>query len=216
MTSGGGEWVYKPDSVRGGPGTSAGGHLSTHPTRGPRAGHPVRCSAGLQHSHPAEPARVPLPVSNARPPMWACSGRGLALRSPGHARWPPRRVTTTPVRSYRTFSPLPAREGGSFGLLALTACPAVAPKGCRRFVFCATFRRVAPPGISPAPCPLALASRLESGLSSAGADADRGHPTHSPRSLYTTPRGHPNLLRHHLCESHLVSGSNSAVVSCGV
>jgi len=64
---------------------------------------------------------------------------------------------------------------------ALTApfhpCPA-SPKRCRAVCFCATFRRVAPPGCYPAPCPMEL------GLSSpacAGADA---WPT--PLPLYHT------------------------------
>ena len=46
----------------------------------------------------------------------------------------PQSVTTCAVRSYRTFSPLPAVAG-------------------RRFVFCGTFRRLAPPRRYLAPCP---------------------------------------------------------------
>src|SRR5262249_6674041 len=53
----------------------------------------------------------------------------------------PQRVTTCAVRSYRTFSPLPAVAG-------------------RRYVFCGTFRRLAPPRRYLAPCP------AEPGLSS--------------------------------------------------
>src|SRR5262252_6621165 len=53
----------------------------------------------------------------------------------------PQRVATCAVRSYRTFSPLPAIAG-------------------RRFVFCGTFRRLAPPRRYLAPCP------AEPGLSS--------------------------------------------------
>ncbi len=45
----------------------------------------------------------------------------------------PRRVTTRAVRSYRTFSPLPRKTG--------------------RFVFCGTFRRLAPPRCYLALCP---------------------------------------------------------------
>src|SRR5205814_9569775 len=73
-----------------------------------------------------------------------CTGRGLASR----------RVTTTLVGSYPTLSPLPPAS----------------PESRRRWrsPFCATFRRLSPPGISPASCPSV------SGLSS-GASA-RDHP----------------------------------------
>jgi hypothetical protein len=60
----------------------------------------------------------------------------------------PRTVTRRAVRSYRTFSPLPA-------LLAL-----------RRYVFCGTFRGLAPPRRYLAPCP------VEPGLSSMLAHCD--------------------------------------------
>ena len=53
----------------------------------------------------------------------------------------PQSVTTCAVRSYRTISPLPAIAG-------------------RRFFFCCTFRRLAPPRRYLAPCP------MEPGLSS--------------------------------------------------
>jgi hypothetical protein len=59
----------------------------------------------------------------------------------------PQGVTTCAVRSYRTFSPLPAVAG-------------------RRFVFCGTFRRLAPPRRYLAPCP------MEPGLSSRIAPSD--------------------------------------------
>ena len=66
-------------------------------------------------------------------PAWPCSGWGLpAARSPGSL-----------VVSYTTVSPLP-----------------VPSRGHRRSVLCCAFRRVAPPGSYPAPCP------VESGLSS--------------------------------------------------
>ena len=51
-------------------------------------------------------------------------------------------VTTGAVRSYRTFSPLPV------------------PEGLRRYIFCGTFHRLAPPRCYLAPCP------VEPGLSS--------------------------------------------------
>jgi hypothetical protein len=71
-------------------------------------------------------------------PAWPCTGRGL----------PGRRVTATPVRSYRTFSPLPVRDSR-----------AVAPSAV---CFCGTFPRVSPGGRYPPPCPVV------SGLSSKG------------------------------------------------
>jgi len=51
-----------------------------------------------------------------------------------------RRVTTALVGSYPTVSPLP---------------PASPERSCRRWrsPFCATFRRLSPPGVSPASCP---------------------------------------------------------------
>src|ERR671925_2416027 len=78
-----------------------------------------------------------------------CTGRGLASR----------RVTTALVGSYPTFSPLPS------------ASPERYVRGWRS-PFCATFRRLSPPGVSPASCPLV------SGLSS-----DRPFPGRA--------RGHP-------------------------
>ena len=71
-------------------------------------------------------------------PAWPCTGRGL----------PGRRVTTTPVRSYRTFSPLPVRD-------SRVAAPSAV-------CFCGTFPRLSPGGRYPPPCPLV------SGLSSRG------------------------------------------------
>jgi len=52
-------------------------------------------------------------------PIWSCSGRGLPS---------PQTVASCAVRSYRTFSPLP-----------------VIRRLLRRFTFCCTFRRLAPP-----------------------------------------------------------------------
>ncbi len=49
-------------------------------------------------------------------------------------------VTGSPVRSYRTLSPLPVLPRGSH----------------RRFAFCGTFHRLSPPGDYPAPCPVEL------------------------------------------------------------
>ncbi len=57
--------------------------------------------------------------SHHRGPIWSCSERGLPS---------PQTVTSCAVRSYRTFSPLPA-------ILRLL----------RRFTLCCTFRRLAPP-----------------------------------------------------------------------
>jgi len=95
----------------------------------------------------------PTPVPKDSPPIWPCSGRGLASRcvsTPADAC-----RDTQLVRSYRTISPLVA--------------------WWRPVCFCATFRRVTPPGCYPAPCPVEL------GLFSAAhpeAD-DRGRSAHS-------------------------------------
>ena len=77
-------------------------------------------------------------------PAWPCTGRGL----------PGRRVTATPVRSYRTISPLPVRD-------SRVAAPSAV-------YFCGTFPRVSPGGRYPPPCPLV------SGLSSRGFLSPRG------------------------------------------
>ncbi len=69
-------------------------------------------------------------------------------------------VADSAVRSYRTISPLPG-----------------IPKETRRYIFCGTFRRLAPPRHYLAPCP------LEPGLSSLRANADSDCPTNSERSL---------------------------------
>ncbi len=72
-----------------------------------------------------------------------CTGRGLASR----------RVATTLVGSYPTVSPLPAEPPETLR---------------RRSAFCSTFRRLSPPGSTPASCPSV------SGLSSS--PKARGHP----------------------------------------
>ena len=67
----------------------------------------------------------------------------------------PQRVATCAVRSYRTFSPLPAIAG-------------------RRFVFCGTFRRLAPPRRYLAPCPAEPGLSSEAcSLSDCSADSQR-------------------------------------------
>ena len=73
-------------------------------------------------------------------PAWPCTGRGL----------PGRRVTATPVRSYRTISPLPVRD-------SRVAAPSAV-------YFCGTFPRVSPGGRNPPPCPVVsgLSSRVTS------------------------------------------------------
>jgi hypothetical protein len=84
-------------------------------------------------------------------------------------------LTTDAVRSYRTFSPLPAfalrssSSGLRRGKLPVLAEPAAPKLEARRaeseggrYVFCATVLRVAPTGCYPAHCP------TEFGLSSAG------------------------------------------------
>jgi hypothetical protein len=92
-------------------------------------------------SRPCVAARLEQPTRERRgprhgSPIRSCSRWGL----PCHAALAPRAV-----RSYRTFSPLPR-----------ASCDAV-----RRFAFCCTFRRLAPPRRYLAPCP------VEPGLSSA-------------------------------------------------
>lgn len=71
-------------------------------------------------------------------PIWSCSRWGLPS---------PWTVASHAVRSYRTISPLPR------------------PKALRRYTFCCTFRRLAPPRRYLAPCP------VEPGLSSPGKPA---------------------------------------------
>ncbi len=61
----------------------------------------------------------------------------------------PRTVTSRAVRSYRTFSPLPARVNED-----------------RRYIFCGTFRGLTPPRRYLAPCP------KEPGLSSIASYSD--------------------------------------------
>ena len=83
-------------------------------------------------------------VSNGRPGPQAARAapRTLFGLSPGGV-CRAAAVTSRPVRSYRTFSPLPVRRSG-----------------LRRYVFCGTFPGVAPGGRYPPPCP------VEPGLSS--------------------------------------------------
>ena len=80
-------------------------------------------------------ARLKRPTRNRRGPrqrfpIWTCSGRGLASR----------RVATTLVRSYRTFSPLPALRRAVYFLCHFpSACAAFAlrsvlPCGARTFL----------------------------------------------------------------------------------
>jgi hypothetical protein len=97
-------------------------------------------------------------------PAWPCTWRGL----------PGRRVTATPVRSYRTISPLPVRD-------SRVAAPSAV-------YFCGTFPRVSPGGRYPPPSPLV------SGLSSRGFLSPRGRSTRPlmvlrhPYSAATFPR----------------------------
>lgn len=95
-------------------------------------------------------------------PVWPCTGRGL----------PGRRVTTAPVRSYRTLSPLPVR--GSRVAAPSAVC------------FCGTFLRVSPSGSYPPSCPAV------SGLSSR--DFSPPQPSDPPPEWYPTPHD-PRKLR---------------------
>ena len=106
----------KPDPV-------ASGHLSRRGLR------PAGAAERLLRPTWTSPSRVD-------DPAWPCTGRGL----------PGRRVTATPVRSYRTISPLPVRDSR-----------VVAPSAV---CFCGTFPRVSPGGSYPPPC------SVVSGLSS--------------------------------------------------
>src|SRR5205085_8027829 len=87
-------------------------------------------------------------------PASPCTGRGLASR----------RVTTALVGSYPTFSPLPSTSREIRR---------------RRSPFCATFRRLSPPGVSPAFCPVV------SGLSSS---RERPAVTRPARRIVSPPR----------------------------
>ena len=108
-----------------------------------------RVTISLGRRLPAARAAYPAPRRAASSePASPCTGRGLASR----------RVTTALVGSYPTVSPLP---------------PASPESRRRRSPFCATFRRLSPPGVSPASCPSV------SGLSSSR-EAARGHPACSP------------------------------------
>ena len=87
----------------------------------------------------------------------------------------PQSVATCAVRSYRTFSPLPH--------IAV-----------RRFVFCGTFRRLAPPRRYLAPCPAepGLSSKV-CNLSDCPADSQRlvSHGRYVRSSLYSSLREMP-------------------------
>ncbi len=105
------------------------------------------------------------PASSDLPGPGAGHTRGsLCGLAPGGV-YPATDVTVRAVRSYRTFSPLPStypRSALRPGTWALNR-PRV---DGRRYIFCGTFRRLAPPRRYLAPCP------VEPGLSSpAGATA---------------------------------------------
>ncbi len=127
----------------------------------PRAGggsRPVsRVLSGTQEAYPSSPGAIihlgcTSPHTSSDLPG---DSRGPRFATPGRDGSPPYLVllrvgfTVPPalagaVRSYRTFSPLPPRASGGW-----------------RFVFCGTFRGLAPPRRYLAPCP------TEPGLSSA-------------------------------------------------
>ncbi len=113
--------------------------------------------------------------SPARQPRWGASASLFGLAPCGV--WRAASVASRAVGSYPTFSPFPLR-------LTIDALRRQwFAQG--RFVFCATFRRVAPPGCYPAHCP------VEFGLSSlasafalsgyGGTDSDR--PAHCGKLL---------------------------------
>jgi len=94
-------------------------------------------------------------------PIWPCSGWGLPC---------PAALAPQAVGSYPTVSPLPrtwsARLGRLDGSLRLRQPSRLAAHAVRRFVFCCTFRRLAPPRRYLAPC------SMEPGLSSARSSRD--------------------------------------------
>ena len=132
------EAVRKPGSVPRGGFPSRGGD---HSSRATVAGRLERLTREARADNP-RPSRV----------------RGCSLFSlaPGGV-YRARHVTTAPVRSYRTLSPLP-------------------PLARRRSALCGTVLGVAPTGRYPAPCP------AEPGLSSRG-DTRRPPRRRSPRPL---------------------------------
>src|ERR1700690_1506774 len=87
--------------------------------------------------------------SRVNDPAWPCTGRGL----------PGRRVTATPVRSYRTISPLPVRD-------SRVAAPSAVS-------FCGTFPRVSPGGRYPPPSLFGVRTFLEGFLSPAATQPAR-------------------------------------------
>ena len=137
----GGEWVRKPDSVSS---VRWWPFIWDVRCRTPLATYP-----GTRTGHPMRRIRAAA-LRAWRGTPWANNDACSPMWACSGRGLASRRVTTPLVRSYRTISPLPL---------------------ARRYSFCATFRRVAPPGCYPAPCP------VEFGLSSGSVDS---HP-HRPR-----------------------------------
>ena len=125
---------------------------------------PMSCSAGEQKCEPADkPGSV---VGNHSSGIAVTSDLKQPTRKPAGRRCVPcgtllpylvllrvgftvpRRVATRAVRSYRTFSPLPG---------------SLEARDLRRYIFCGTFRRLAPPRRYLAPCPPepGLSSRVQ-------------------------------------------------------
>ena len=118
-------------------------------------------SGTVIHLGPASP-----PASSDLPGPGAGHTKGsLCGLAPGGV-YPATGVTARAVRSYRTFSPLPAtypRSAPRPGTPPLAWCSRALNRprvGDRRYVFCGTFRRLTPPRRYLAPCP------AEPGLSS--------------------------------------------------
>ena len=161
------ERACKPDSV-------AGGHFSGEPvTRllvGPTAAQVAHRSAGLGSPALQRAARRAIEPTAANPRQrraTACASylallrAGFTMPSMSPSRRCALTVPTLPAgipTSRDTFSPLPAFGCGRSMLR---------PYDGGLCVFCGTFRRVAPPGCYPAPCP------VESGLSSPVFRGDR-------------------------------------------
>jgi hypothetical protein len=134
-----------------------------HSSRPGIAGGLERPTRRLRTGRPLSPAHLRAPVGIAS--LFGLAPCGVL---------PAICLTTDAVRSYRTFSPLPAfalgppglglRRGRLPGALAELAAPKLEARSAAseggRYVFCATVLRVAPTGRYPAHCP------AEFGLSS--------------------------------------------------
>src|SRR4029078_6848062 len=119
---------------------------------------------------PRASSRVARRAASAGPAS-PCTGRGLASRPCRHGRW---WALTPPFHPYRSYD--------------------------RRSPLCSTFRRLSPPGVSPASCPAV------SGLSSDGRSGPRPPGLHAQ----CKPRNHANSRAWSLLESPTTPPSRRA------